>query len=211
MASPLPLFPTAYLPSVSYMACLAQYPAICIERHETFPKQTFRNRTRIATAGGEYTLTVPVIRPDGNHTTTGNILVSYHEPWPIRHWRTLVAAYNASPYFQYYADDLQQLLMQPYLRLLELNRAILEYLLCSMKIDCSITYSEEYLPAPHATHDYRHILADKHCQSPYPIIPYYQVFADRHGFLHNLSAIDLLFNLGPESKDYLMQLPVSTS
>ena len=35
--------------------------------------------------------------------------------------------------------------------------------------------------------------------------PYYQVFQERLGFLPNLSIIDLLFNMGPESLLVLQQ------
>ena len=231
-----PLLSTAYLPSVAYMAVLARHGSVAIEQKETFPKQTFRNRAAIATGNGVLMLNVPVVRPYGNHTRTEQMTLSYNEPWHIRHWRAIVAAYSAAPYFLYYRDELEQILMQRHERLLDLNDALLHYLLKKLKIDCQITYTETFTPptAPPSPTDLRTLLTDKHTlltnsrnshtdthtppdtHTPqlfnfqfstftFQFPPYPQVFDTRLGFLPNLSAIDLLFNLGPEAKQILMQ------
>ena len=207
-----PLLSTAYLPSVAYMAVLARHGSVAIEQKETFPKQTFRNRAAIATGNGVLMLNVPVVRPHGNHTRTEQIILSYNEPWHVRHWRAIVAAYSAAPYFLYYRDELEQILMQRHDRLLDLNDTLLHYLLKKFKINCQITYTDTFTP-PSPT-DLRTLLTDKHTlpilnsqfsifNSQFP--SYSQVFDTRLGFLPNLSAIDLLFNLGPEAKQLLLQ------
>ena len=244
-----PLLSTAYLPSVAYMAVLARHGSVAIEQKETFPKQTFRNRTAIATGNGVLMLNVPVVRPYGNHTRTEQMTLSYNEPWHIRHWRAIMAAYSAAPYFLYYRDELEQILMQRHERLLDLNDALLRYLLKKFKIDCQITYTDTFTPptVPPSPTDLRTLLTDKHTlptdtrdshtdthnppifnfqfsilnsdpkqhlgevpNSQFSILnsqfpPYPQVFDTRLGFLPNLSAIDLLFNLGPEAKPLLLQ------
>ena len=201
------LFPTAYLPSVYYIACLSHYDSIAIELKETFPKQTYRNRTLIATGNGIQVLTVPVARPSGNHTRTEEIGVSYQEPWPIRHWRAIVSAYSAAPYFLYYRDGIEKILLQPHERLVDLNDALLVHLLKKLKIDCKITYTEDYLPATNNSSstlcDFRATLCAKHAQPSVTLPPYSQVFDTRYGFLPNLSILDLLFNLGPQPCQYL--------
>ena len=218
-----PLLSTAYLPSVAYMAVLARHGSVVIEQKETFPKQTLRNRAAIATGNGVLMLNVPVVRPYGNHTRTEQMTISYNEPWHIRHWRAIVAAYSAAPYFLYYRDELEKIIMQRHERLLDLNDALLHYLLKKLKIDCQISYTETFTPpseAPCPT-DLRTVLTDKHTlptdnhtlphpNSPFSILnsqfpPYPQVFDTRLGFQPNLSAIDLLFNLGPEAKQLLQQ------
>lgn len=199
----LPLFSTAYLPSVLYLAYLSCYEEVLIEQYETFPKQTFRNRASIATGNGLQTLSVPVIRPQGNHTRTDEMIISYKEAWNIQHWRAIVSAYNASPYFLYYRNELEQILLRPYERLLDLNDDLLRFLLKSFKIGCSIHYTEDYTPASPELTDFRSSLTCKKPLLTTPLPPYYQVFDSRYGFQPNLSAIDLLFNLGPEAKDYL--------
>ena len=220
-----PLLSTAYLPSVAYMAVLARHDSVVIEQKETFPKQTFRNRAAIATGNGVLMLNVPVVRPYGNHTRTEQMTLSYNEPWHIRHWRAIVAAYSAAPYFLYYRDELEKILMQRHERLLDLNDALLHYLLKKFKIDCQISYTDNFTPptAPPSPTDLRTILTNKHTlltnKSTHQLSdstfqfsifnfhfpPYPQVFDTRFGFLPNLSAIDLLFNLGPEAKPLLLQ------
>lgn len=202
-----PLISTAYLPSTAYMAYLAQHETVLVERLETFPKQTYRNRCTIATGNGLQTLTVPVVRTEGNHTRTEQMRVSYHEPWNIRHWRTIVSAYNTAPYFLYYRDGLEKLLMQRFDTLLELNQALLQYLLQKLKIDCRVEYTAEFSPITTAA-DLRLALTCKSSQASTPLPPYSQVFEDRYGFQPNLSIIDLLFNLGPESKSYLQKIAI---
>ena len=211
-----PLLSTAYLPSVAYMAVLARHDSVVIEQKETFPKQTFRNRAAIATGNGVLMLNVPVVRPYGNHTRTEQMTLSYNEPWNVRHWRAIVAAYSAAPYFLYYRDELEKILLQRHERLIDLNDAILNYLLQRFKINCHITYTDSFTPPsdPPTANDLRNLLTNKHTlphpNSQFSIFnfqfpPYPQVFDTRFGFLPNLSAIDLLFNLGPEAKPLLMQ------
>ena len=98
-----PLFSTAYFPPIAYVATLLQHRELLIEAKETFPKQTYRNRMEIMTAGGVRTLTVPVLR--NNHSRTEEVGIDYKERWNIIHLRTLSAAYSASPYYLYYKDE----------------------------------------------------------------------------------------------------------
>lgn len=199
-----PLFSTAYFPPIAYVAIMLQHTEIHIETKETFPKQTYRNRMEIMTAGGKRTLTVPVLR--NNHSRTEEVAVDYKERWNIIHLRTLEAAYSASPYYQYYKDGIETLLTRRYDRLLELNQDTLLWVLKQLKTTCAVDYTTDYLPASGDTMDYRNTFSPK---VPYPtdhFTPYYQVFADRQPFTPNLSILDLLFNLGPEAKDYLKRI-----
>ena len=205
----LPIFPTAYLPSVLYLAYVAKFQSIAIERMETFPKQTFRNRMTIATGNGVQTLTVPVVRPYGNHTRTEDMEIGYGESWHIRHWRAIVTAYNTSPFFLYYQDDLEKILMARHTLLINLNDSLLHFLLQKLKINCDICYTEDYTPASPTLHDYRYTLANKRSTIQYSLPPYSQVFDTRIGFQPNMSGIDLLFNLGPEAGLYIKSLASS--
>jgi len=202
----LPLFPTAYLPSVRYMAALARYEKVAVEGKETFPKQTYRNRCAIATGNGEQVLSVPVIRPNGNHTRTEEVLISYQEPWNVRHWRAIVSAYNAAPYFLYYRDDFEGLLLGHYDHLVELNKALLCLLTAKTRLSCAVVPTEDFEHPTGQEDDYRDRLCAKHARLS-PTLPRYdQVFESRLGFLSDLSVIDLLFNLGPEANAYLRRL-----
>ena len=130
--------------------------------------------------------------------------IDYNERWNIIHLRTLAAAYSASPYYLYYKDDLEALLTKRYEKLMELNEAMLKWILRLLKADCRLQRTEDYQKM--YEEDFRNTFSPKH---PYPtegMESYYQVFSDRLPFTPNLSIIDLLMNLGPEAKDYLKRI-----
>ena len=195
------LFSTAYFPPVAYVAVLFRQPEVLIEAKETFPKQTYRNRAVIMTAEGVRALTVPTVR--SNHSRTDEVGIDYQERWNVVHLRTLTAAYADSPSWRYYQDDIERLLMTRYQRLLDLNGAILAWLLRKLKAECRVSLTEDYLPAADEASDYRNRFSPKVPLQAQTFPPYYQVFADRQPFVPNLSVLDLLMNLGPEAGEYL--------
>lgn len=197
------LFSTAYFPPVMYVAITLQHTRLLIEAKETFPKQTYRNRMEIMTAGGVRTLTVPTIR--SNHSRTDEVLIDYKERWNIIHLRTLEAAYAASPYYLYYKDDIEALLTPHHDSLLDLNMAILRWLMGKFKSAATVELTTDYDPAP-SIPDHRNALSPKRSLPAKGFPKYYQVFADRLPFAHNLSILDLMMNLGPEATDYLKTL-----
>lgn len=201
-----PLFSTAYFPPIAYMAALVRCTDAAIEVMETFPKQTYRNRMEILTAGGVRVLTVPVLR--SNHSRTEEVAIDYKDRWNVVHMRTLTAAYAASPYFMYYKDDIEALLMRRYERLVDINDAVLNWLLAKLKVQCRITHTDDYRPEEGGEEDYRNRFTPKKPYSTEGMSPYYQVFADRMEFVPNLSIMDLLMNLGPEAKNYLETIKI---
>ncbi|MEI6750644.1 MAG: WbqC family protein [Bacteroidales bacterium] len=205
----LPLLSTAYLPSIEYIAIMLRYGGAVIEIHETFPKQTYRNRCHIATSAGLLAMVIPVYKPNGNHTSTKEICISYHLPWNRSHWRSIEAAYNSSPFFLYYRDAFEPLYKQHFDKLAKMNIAFLETILNLLKIDVSLTFSDSYCSSvPHLT-DLR---LEVHPKKPPFLLKlsdfpkYTQVFENENGFLPNLSIIDLLFNIGPDAKYYLERM-----
>jgi len=190
---------TAYLGPVQYYCKLYQYKKAYIETAENYLKQTYRNRCIIAAANGTQSLSIPIVKPDTVKCLTRDIRISDHGNWRHLHWNAIVSAYNLSPFFEYYEDDLSPFYEKKYDFLLDFNEE-LRRLICSLiDIDPDLSYTEDYLPE--APNDYREMIRPKHsvddpCFSP---LTYYQVFGERHGFLPNLSIIDLLFNMGPES------------
>ena len=201
-----PLFSTAYFPPIAYMAALVRCAEADVEVKETFPKQTYRNRMEIMTAGGVRMLTVPVVR--SNHSRTEEVCIDYKDRWNVVHMRTLTAAYAASPYFMYYSDDLEALLSQHYERLVDLNDAVMAWILAKIKVSCRLMHTTDYHLESGEGEDYRSRFTPK---KPYPVEgmkPYYQVFADRIPFTPNLSVVDLLMNIGPEARNYLENMEI---
>lgn len=201
---------SAYFGPVQWYQKLNRAENILIEQHDSYRKQTFRNRCLIAGANGVEALTIPVERPSGtplHHTAMKDMRISDHGNWRHVHWNALVAAYSDSAFFEYYADDIRQFYEKRWNYLLDYNEIIYSVMCGLLDVDlCSkrISRSEQYVKEPEFA-DYREVIDPKHPLPDGSFIPrpYYQVFARKHGFIPNLSILDLLFNMGPESILYL--------
>jgi hypothetical protein len=202
----LTFLPTAYLPPIQWFVYFLAADKIFIEQHETYPKQTYRNRCEIATANGKLALTIPVIKTNGNHTKTRDIAISDHQNWQALHWRALVAAYANSPYFLYFQDDFEPFFRKKYTNLLHFNLELLKMLLRIMEIDKSTELTADFEKTPAGSVDLRNEITPKKPFTHFPLPKYYQVFEERNGFLPGLSIVDLLFNMGTETVDILQNL-----
>ena len=207
-----PLLPIAYLPPVSWIAAALKFQDISLELFETYPKQTIRNRCIIATANGPLNLTVPVIKINGNHTQTRDIVVDNSRNWQQLHWRSITTAYNKSPFFLYYRDSFETLYRKKYETLVNLNQEFLDTLFTALNIKTIKTdYTKDYISSPEQI-DFRNRFNSKHESYQHIIksLPrYMQVFEDINGFIPDMSVIDLLFNLGPDSTSYLLNLELT--
>lgn len=199
------IFPTAYMPDIQWMALFLKSETPKIELFETYQKQSCRTRCNVMTANGLQTLTVPVVKTNGNHTMTKDVTISYREPWQQIHQRCLEAAYRKSPYFDYYFPYLEKAFQARFETLVELNEFCLKFVLKILKINKEIRYTEDYSKVFPSEEDYR-ISLSKWSPEMTDFPKYYQVFEDRQPFVPNLSVLDLIFNEGPESVDYLANL-----
>lgn len=190
---------TAYLGPVQQYCKLFQYPQIYLETAENYVKQTYRNRCTIAAANGPLSLSVPIIKPDTLKCQTKEIRISDHGNWRHLHWNAILSAYNMSPFFEYYEDDFAPFYEKRYEFLIDFNDALCETVCRLIDIQPDIRHTTEYQPS--VPNDFRESIRPRQ-PLPDPTFkaqPYYQVFQNKHGFLPNLSIIDLLFNMGPES------------
>ena len=188
-----------YFAPVPFYAQLYKAETLLVASEDPFVKQTFRNRTVIATENGTQNLTIPVVH-DGGRTAMKDIRISEHGNWRHQHWNAIVSAYRKSPFFEYYADDFAHFyeerdgfLMDFNMRLhtvvselLGLERDV--RLLSAGDVDAVTAVDVRSVAEPKA-------LAAMQCAGGQP---YYQVFAQRNGFIPSLSIVDLLFNTGPE-------------
>jgi len=197
------LLSTAYFPPVSWMALLVQNNGeASVELHETYSKQSYRNRFVIATSHGKMSLSVPVIKPKGNKTKTNEIIIDYSENWQQVHWRSLKAAYQSSPFFIYYADDIEAIINEKYEYLFQLNEKIIKKLLAILGVEYQIKNTSDFVAVNTHENDYRFLIHPKQ-NSLMDSEGYDQVFEEKNGFIADLSVLDLIFNLGPEALLYL--------
>jgi hypothetical protein len=193
------LLPMFYLPPVEYFTVINQHkPNILIEKHEHFPKQTYRNRAHIYSPEGVLQLVVPVVKGSKVHTPIKDVRISNDFAWQRLHWMGLQSCYRRSAYFEFYEDDFAHF----YEKLFDYNEELLQMILKFLKAQVKLTYTDDYHREQAQLIDYRNILHPKK-DAVIEQKPYFQVFEERKGFLRNLSIVDLLFNQGPQSVHYL--------
>ncbi len=193
-----------YLPPVVWFSQFkANQPATYIEAEEHFPKQTYRNRANIYSPDGVLSLVVPVVKGSKVHTKIKDVKISYDFRWQRLHWMSLEACYRRSAYFEYYEDALAPFYQKQYQYLFDFNEELLQLLLKSIKISAPVQRTETYETAYGAeVLDLRNSFSSKKEYNDEQK-PYFQVFEERHGFIKNLSILDLLFSQGPRTIDYL--------
>jgi len=200
----LAIFPLFYLPPVSYFSAVQQFDyEIMVERYEHFPKQTYRNRARIYSPNGILDLIVPVIKGANVHTKMKDVRISYDFNWQRIHWMSLQTCYRSSAYFEYYEDELAPFYHKKFNYLFDYNLELLQWLLQQLKKKPMLSFTEEYTEVENGLVDYRTKIHFKKEDLSQSFSQYYQVFEDRRGFLPNLSIVDLLFNQGPQAKNYI--------
>ena len=209
------LLSTTYFGPVQWYQKLHRYDRVWIDTDEHFIKQTYRNRCVIATTQGTQALTIPVTHGGGT-TLTRDIRISDHGKWRQEHWNAIRTAYGESPFFEFYADDLAPFFEQRWDFLIDFNEAIMEKM-CELtdltrphfisppsgvRGRLSISPPSEGLgEVSEEFSDFRESIRPKHPLPDPDFVPkrYYQVFEHQHGFLPNLSILDLLMNEGNES------------
>ena len=194
---------TAYWAPISYFTAMYRHGGAVVEQHDTYIKQTYRNRCNIVGAQGVQTLTIPVEKPSP-HTIMRDVRISDHGNWRHLHRTAIASAYGSSPFYEYYADDINRLYEKQYQYLVDYNCAQIECVCNWLNIHLDISLSENYLPQGTALDtDLREAIHPKHPDTkaiePYLPRPYYQVFASRYGFIQDVSILDLLCNMGNES------------
>ena len=215
------LLQTTYFGPVQWYQKLYHYDHCLIEQYDSYQKQTYRNRCVIATANGLQALTVPVEHNANSQMLIANssqvkdLRISDHNQWRKVHWNALQSAYSESPFFEYYVDDIRPFFEHKYDFLIDFNEAIRQKICELIDIHPHVEYTTEYVkPTANSQQpivncqlvkDFREVIHAKHPQpdADFEAKPYWQVFQHRYGFQPNLSILDLLFCMGPESVFYL--------
>ncbi|WP_372755516.1 WbqC family protein [Mariniflexile sp.] len=195
------LHPT-YFPNIAHFVAIANASEITFETDDNFLKQTYRNRTYIYGANGKLVLNIPVIHSQKNRQKYRDVKIFNEEKWQNNHWKSLLSAYKTSPFFEYYEDELQPLFQLKADFILDFNLKCFEVICDCLQLDLPISKSEVYRKNIEDILDFRPLVNAKKEQK-YNFDSYTQVFGDKHGFIPNLSILDLLFNEGPNTLNYL--------
>lgn len=205
------LLSSTYFGPVQWYQKLNRYDVCYLESHDNYVKQTYRNRCNIAMTNGVQALSIPVEKYDSLKCPMRDIRISDHANWRHLHWNALQSAYGESPFFEYYADDLHLFFTKKWTFLYDFNLEIMLKMCQLLDIEPNIQETTTYLNAddlplqmPQIT-DLRDAIRPKHPlpDDAFTPIPYYQVYAQKHGFIPNLSILDLLMNMGNEAVLYL--------
>lgn len=199
---------TAYWPNLHYLYWFLHSEETVIDVYEHYQKQSFRNRCQIMTANGPLNLSIPV-RHLATKEFTADIEISYQEKWQLKHWRAIVSAYKNSPYFEHFEDELKQMYQGEPNLLVDFNVSQLHLVLKLLRIKKEIKLSKSYIEPVEKDSDLRdriHPKLDFRTDTISSLVllkPYYQTFEAKMAFVPNLSILDLLFNKGLETRDYL--------
>ena len=200
----------AYLPPLQYFTKLLMYDEVIIDAMENYQKQSYRNRCNIYGANGLLALSIPLIHDKTEHTAVKDMKISNDYNWQKIHWRSIESAYRCSPFFEFYEDDFKSFYTDEYSSLLHFNMELLHKVIDLMKLEVNISNTLDYIPDyGNDVDDFRNSIHPKQKYfKPDPDfnpIRYIQVFENKHGFLPNLSIIDLLFCEGPHAIDNLKE------
>ncbi len=199
----------AYIPNIVTFAVIAQNE-ICWEVCDNFQKQTYRNRAYICTDRGRLMLNIPIqhVGKNQGRQLYKDVKVENEYKWQRQHWRALQTAYRTSPYFEFYEDEIAALYTQEYKYLLDYNLKSIEIITDCLQIAMPTSKTTSFDFTPTDLLDLRYLIeAKKKIEFVHP--EYVQVFGDRHGFIKNVSTLDLLFNEGTNSLSYLKNLKIA--
>lgn len=201
------LLSTAYFPPVSWFAALLKSSNASIEVHETYSKQTYRNRCHILSPNGLQALTAPVVKPFGNRSKTTEVVLAQETVWRRLHWKAMETAYNTSPFFLFYCDQIAKGLFEKQTHLFTMNHSLLLLMLDLLDLTPEVSLTSCFEKEPVDCADLRNRIHPKMQFLHNHFFPVYtQVFSTKHPFMADLSILDLLFNEGPASKDYLLEV-----
>lgn len=192
-----------YFPSLEFFSLIKNEKNILLDTHEHFEKQTFRNRCYILAADKPLPLSIPLLGVN-KKIKTKDIKIDYIQKWQNQHWRAIKSAYGKSPYFEYYSDDVHDIIYTNHAFLIDINHDILTYCQRVLQLDFKIKYSENYVESKNDDFDdMKSVIHPKKAFADRKIhvsLPYTQTFGSK--FVPNLSIIDLIFCMGPESQNY---------
>ena len=187
-----------YFPNIHQFTQIIKANNILFEVSDNYQKQTFRNRTYIYGANGKLGLFIPVIHTHKNRELFKDVKISYDSNWMDLHLKSLQSAYRSSPYFEYFEDDFIKLYSEKEKFLADFNIKCIKLISNLLDLDLDFKISNEYVEKTNDIIDLRD-LSNARKEKKIDTPKYIQVFESKHGYINNLSIIDLIFSEGPNS------------
>lgn len=210
-----------YLPWLGYFDKLQRCHVFCILDIVQYKKNEFQNRNRIKTAQGWQWLTVPVMYHYPQKIN--EVRVNQTVDWQRKHLEALKINYRRTPFFRSYIHHFEEFYQQPFTYLVEANVASIRLLMKLLQIECDLFLASSLpVQTDHPTRRLAHLCgilgADVYLSgtdgAKYMEIDVFgarqiqvmfqnfnhPIYPQPYGpFEPNLSAVDLLFNCGPDS------------
>jgi len=190
-----------YFPSISTFSAIAKAGIVTFEMEDNFQKQTNRSRMYIYSPNGIQLLNVPIKHTKEAHQRTKDVKLETAFDWQKQHFKSLEAAYRTSPFFEYFEDDIRPIFEKQHTFLMDLNLETLSVVSKCLGLEFDYDETSEYFHEINDKKDFRGLINGKKDTSAFE--SYTQVFGDKHGYLNNLSILDLLFNEGRYALEYL--------
>lgn len=200
------LFIPTYFSPISQYSEIINSDEVLFEMDDNFQKQSYRNRCYIFNTNGKQLLNIPVKHPlSSSRKKTKDTLVENVTPWQDQHFKSLKTAYRNSPFFEFYVDDLAPIFEKEYKFLQDINIDTFLFISEALQLESKFKKTTTYTTETQST-DFR-ALADIKNQPTHKVSKYIQMFDDKHGFISNLSILDLLFMEGPNAISFLEKKP----
>ena len=191
----------SYFPPISSFVAIAKAEKVTFEMEDNFQKQTNRNRMQIYSPNGIQMLNIPVKHSLEPHQKIKEVRIENDFDWQKQHLKSLEAAYRSSPFFEYFEDELQPIFQKKHIFLMDLNFETMAFASKCLKLDFPYDETSEYHHEITDKTDFRNLINGKKDTNQFE--SYTQVFGDKHGFINNLSVLDLIFNEGRYALEYL--------
>ncbi len=194
------LYPTYFSPIIQYVA-LAKAGTVTFEVEDNYQKQTYRTRCYVYSPNGKQLLNIPVKNANSKQKTK-DVLIDHSFDWQKQHIKSIEAAYRSSPFFEFYEDEIRTVYDAKPTFLLDFNLSCHELMIDLLQLETTHTKTSTFEKTVVNGEDLR-FLADAKSKKNYNLSTYTQVFDDKHGFIENLSILDLLCNEGTNALNYL--------
>lgn len=200
------LIESQYIGSCSYWNLLLNSNEIYIDQHEHYVRRSYRNRAHILGANGLLRLSIPLEHGKSQHAAMKDVHISYNERWQDLHWHSFTSAYRRSPFFEYYEDYFRKFYEDKFELLSDYNFQLMQTIATILNVELPVQFTNKYYTKDtfSGTDLRSHFSPNK--QTALDFVSYPQVFNDRFPFEKDLCVLDVLFNVGTRSKEYLLNI-----